>query len=168
MKNNREGNTMTTARRSACRLTLTLLIGVTAASAVAEAQAAVFVARRVLGRVETMSQQSTQPGGPSYDSAAVMIEAPPQKVYETAVAALRKASDQGLRVTREDPAELLVQFTNGSQIAGIKVTVLGDKLAQLFVTSAHTAGQPNAAQLVQDAVLRVCREMAVSCSPAAR
>jgi hypothetical protein len=155
-------------RRPVLRATLVLLAAVMAASAVAEAQAAVFVARRVLGRVETMSQQSTQPGGAGYDSAAVMIEAPPRKVYETAVASLRKASDRDLRVTSENPAEMLVQFTNGPQIAGIKVTVLGDTLAQLFVTSAHTAGQPNAAQLVQEAVLRVCREMAVTCSPAAR
>ena len=50
--------------------------GVVAVSAMIDAQAAIFVARRVLGRVETMSQQSTQKDGPGYDSAAVMLEAP--------------------------------------------------------------------------------------------
>ena len=45
------------------------------ASSIAEAQW-VLVARRAIGRVEQMSQQSPQPNGASYDSAAVMIEAP--------------------------------------------------------------------------------------------
>ena len=41
----------------------------------------VMLARRAVGRVEQMSQQSPQQGGPSYDSAAVILEAPADKVY---------------------------------------------------------------------------------------
>ena len=148
------------------RNALAALVALTALTAVAEARAAIFMTRRVLGRVESMSQQSQQQAGASYDSAAVMLEAPAQKVYETAVSALRNAKEQGISITREDPSQLLVQFTNGTQIAGIRVSALGEKLSHLLITSAHNGAQPNAAALVSDSVLRVCRQMSVECSPA--
>jgi hypothetical protein len=70
-----------------------------------------------------MSQQSPQPGGANYDSAAVMLDAPAAKVYAAVVKGLQ-ANTQGLTITREDASAMLVQFTNGQQIAGIKVSPL--------------------------------------------
>jgi hypothetical protein len=148
------------------RTTVAGLAAVLTVGAVAEAHAAIFLARRVVGRVEQMSQQSQQPNGAGYDSAAVMLEAPAQKVFATAVSALQRAKDQGITVTRVDNGELLVQFTNGQQIAGMKVSALGDRLSHMLITSAHSGSQPNAAALVSDSVLRVCREMNVECSRA--
>ena len=59
---------------------------------------------------------------------------------------------------------MLIQFTNGQQIAGIKVASLGDNLTHLLISSAHTGNQPNAAALVLNSVLRVCKDMNVECS----
>ena len=132
-------------------------------SSVAEAQW-VMLARRAVGRVEQMSQQSPQPNGANYDSAAVMLEAPADKVYAAVVRGLHNA--QGMTITREDPTALLVQFTNGQQIAGIKVSALGDDLTHMMISSAHTGNQPNAAALVLNSVLRVCKDMSVECSQA--
>lgn len=134
------------------------------ASSLAEAQW-VLLARRAVGRVEQMSQQSSATGGPSYDSAALMLEAPADRVYAAVVRGVRGAEAKGIRITREDAAAMLVQFTNGEQIAGIKVTMLGDNLTHMLVSSAHTGSQPNAAALVMDSVQRVCRDMNVECSP---
>lgn len=153
-------------RRALARGVVAGTVAIVAASAVAEAHAAIFLARRVIGRVETMSQQSPQASGASYDSAAVMLEAPAQKVFATAVDALKRAQAQGITVTRVDTTELLVQFTNGQQIAGMKISSLGDKLSHMLITSAHAGSQPNAAALVSDSVLRVCGEMKVECSRA--
>jgi hypothetical protein len=100
-------------------------------STVAEAQW-VMLARRAVGRVEQMSQQSPQAGGANYDSAAVMLDAPAPKVYAAVVQGL-KNNTQGLTITREDPGAMLVQFTNGQQIAGIKV-------ARVVLTSSGNAG----------------------------
>ena len=130
----------------------------------AEAQWA-LVAKRAIGRVEQMSQQSQQAGGPSYDSAAVMLEAPADKVFAAVLTGVRN-NTRGLKITREDSAGLVVQFTNGEQIAGIKVSALSDTVSHLLVTSAHAGSQPNAAALVMDSVLRVCKEMNVECAPA--
>ena len=132
-------------------------------STIAEAQW-VMLARRAVGRVEQMSQQSQQAGGANYDSAAVMLEAPYEKVYAAVIRGLHNA--QGITITREDPVAHLVQFSNGQQIAGIKVTELGESLTQLLISSAHTGTQPNAAALVLNAVLRVCKDMNVECSQA--
>jgi hypothetical protein len=148
-------------RVAAVLLGATLLLG----ADVAFAQWA-LVAKRAIGRVEQMSQQSTQSGGPSYDSAAVMLEAPADKVYAAVLRGVRGAADKGIRITREDGNAQVVQFTNGEQIAGIKVSALSDNLSHLLVTSAHSGAQANAAALVMDSVLRVCREMSVECSPA--
>jgi hypothetical protein len=133
-------------------------------STIAEAQW-VMLARRAVGRVEQMSQQSPQPGGANYDSAAVMLDAPAAKVYAAVVKGLQ-GNTQGLTITREDPGAMLVQFTNGQQIAGIKVSPLGDDLTHMMISSAHTGNQPNAAAMVMNAVLRVCKDMNVECSQA--
>ena len=74
---------------------------------VADAQWA-LVAKRAIGRVEQMSQQSTQTGGPSYDSAAVMLEAPADKVYAAVVRGVKGAEAKGIRITREDSSALVV------------------------------------------------------------
>ena len=150
-------------KRSAIRQAAVLLgVVVLFVAGVAEAQW-VLVARRAIGRVEQMSQ-AQENGGTSYDSAAVMLEAPADKVFAAVVRGLSKA--QGITVTKEDAGQRLVQFTNGRQIAGIKVSALGDDLSHLLVSSAHTGAQPNAASLVSESVLRVCREMNVECSQA--
>jgi hypothetical protein len=147
------------------RVTLIILGAATMlAASAADAQWA-LVAKRAIGRVEQMSQQSPQASGPSYDSAAVMLEAPADKVYAAVLNGVRN-NTRGLTITREDSAALVVQFTNGEQIAGIKVSPLSDTVSHLLVTSAHAGPQPNAAALVMDSVLRVCKEMNVECAPA--
>ncbi len=149
--------------RASTRLVAILGIAALFASSIAEAQW-VMLARRAVGRVEQMSQQSKEPDGPSYDTAAVMLEAPADKVFAAVLKGVRGAP--GINITREDPASNLVQFTNGQQIAGIKVSAVGDKLTHLLISSAHTANQQNAAGLVLNSVLRVCKDMNVQCSQA--
>ncbi len=138
-------------------------VALLAISSVAEAQW-VMLARRAVGRVEQMSQQSPQSGGASYDSAAVMLDAPANKVYSAVLRGLQNA--QGITITREVPTDGLVEFTNGQQVAGIKVSALSDELTHMMITSAHTGTQPNAAALVMNGVLRVCKDMNVECSQA--
>jgi hypothetical protein len=142
----------------------TLGIATLLAAQIAEAQW-VMLARRAVGRIEQMSQ-SQGDGGASYDAAAVMIEAPADKVYAAVVRGVSKR--EGIKITSEDAATRTIQFTNGTQIAGIKVSMLGDDLSHLLVSSAHTGSQPNAAAMVSESIMRVCKEMNVECSRAAQ
>jgi len=63
-----------------------------------------------------LSQQSAQANGAYYDSAAVMLETPADKVYAAVLGGVCNA--QGIRITREDAGARLVQFTNGGQTLG--------------------------------------------------
>lgn len=77
-------------KRSAVRITMVVFaLAALLAASVAEAQW-VLVARRAVGRVEQMSQQQEN-NGASYDSAAVMLEAPMDKVF----AAVMRGSGTG-------------------------------------------------------------------------
>lgn len=149
------------------RIALRLALAVLATGAALAADSAsaqwVMLARHAIGRVEQMSQKQDN-NGASYDTAAVVLEVPADKVFAAVQRGLQNRPD--LRITSEDSRQGLVQFTNGQQIAGIKVSALGDNLSHLLVTSAHTGTQPNAAALVSDSVLRVCRDMNVECSRA--
>jgi hypothetical protein len=136
------------------------------ASSLAEAQW-VLLARRAIGRVEQISQQSQQAGGASYDSAAVMIEAPADKVYAAVLRGLTN-NTKGVTITSQNADNRLVEFTNGQQIAGIKVSALGDNLTHMLISSAHSGSQPDASALVLNSVLRVCTEMKVECSQAGK
>jgi len=131
-------------------------------SAHAEAQLA-FVARRAIGRVEQMSQQQGS-GGVAYDTAAVMVEVPAEKVY--AVALRNLSAQPQLRITAQDQQTRLIQFTNGVQIAGLQINPFSERLSQILITSAHTGDQQNVSALILDRVLKLCTEMNVKCSQA--
>ena len=141
---------------------LTTGIAALLASSVAEAQW-VLLARRVVGRVEQMSQQQPN-GGAAYDSAAVMVEVPAEKVYAVAVRNVKAAP--GITVTEQNDTQRLIQFTNGEQIAGLQVNALSDNLSQLMISSAHSGKQQNAAALILERVLKLCADMNVECSRA--
>ena len=65
----------------------------------------VFLARQAIGRVEQMQQASAQAAGgsgASYDVAAVIVEVPAAKVFDTVKSLLAKNTE--LRVTKTDDA----------------------------------------------------------------
>ena len=131
-------------------------------SSLAEAQW-VMVARRAIGRVQQMSQQQPN-GGAAYDSAAVMVEVPAEKVYAVAVRNIKAAS--GISITEQNDTQRLIQFTNGEQIAGLQVGALSSTLSHIMISSAHTGTQPDASAMILERILRLCADMKVECSRA--
>lgn len=137
-----------------------------ALSGVAAAQW-VFVARQVVGRVEQMQQSAPQAGGgvgASYDVATVIVEVAPDKVFDTVQRMIGKNTE--VKVTRTDPARRSVEFTDGRQIGGIQVNVLGDNLSQLLISTAHPGIPASATSTIVERVLNVCRELNVQCQRA--
>jgi hypothetical protein len=122
-----------------------------------------FIARHAIGRVEQMSQQQGN-GGVAYDTAAVVVEVPAEKVY--AVALRNLSAQPQLRITGQDQQTRVIQFTNSVQIAGLQVNPLSDKLSQILITSAHTGDQQNVSTLILERILTFCSEMKVKCSQA--
>jgi hypothetical protein len=132
-----------------------------ATTAVCEAQW-VAVARAVSGRIQRMEQQNEKGSG-GYDVATVVIEAPAQKVYQTAVQRLQAHANQ-VKITKEDDKKRTVAFTDGSRVASLQANTLGDKLTQLVVASTLDPAQPSATSLVVKSIQGVCTELKVECT----
>jgi hypothetical protein len=121
----------------------------------------VFVARKVLGRVEQLAQQP-QNGQPGYDVATVMLDAPATRVYATAVKLIRQ--NQAVRITAEDAARHRIDVIEGDRTATLRVTMLSDKISQLMIVGTNGPGEDSTTSRVVAGVLRVCREMRKQCS----
>jgi hypothetical protein len=132
----------------------------------------VMLARRAVGRVQSMSQTS-QDGATTFDTAAVIVDVPVDKVYATVRSSLEKATTtQGITITREDTAAHVVQFSRGDQSATIQVATLGDKLTHIMVSSVQPTAKgadgkgTSATPGIVGRILVVCKEMNVHCSSA--
>ena len=148
-------------RRSTTIALVLLLIAAALSTASANAQW-VMVARAVSGQIQQMSHKGDNGNG--YDVATVVLEANADKVYSTALTALK--SHPGITVTKDDAKKRRIDFTNGTQYASLQATALGDKLSQLMIASNLTGQQPTATSLVLQGVLKVCKEMNVNCTVA--
>ena len=122
----------------------------------------VMVARAVSGQIQQMSHKGDNGNG--YDVATVVLEANADKVYSTALSALK--SHPGITVTKNDAKKRRIDFTNGTQDASLQATSLGEKLSQLMIASNLTGEQPSPTSLVLQGVLKVCKEMNVDCTVA--
>lgn len=122
----------------------------------------VAVARAVSGRIQQM-QQTNSSGTGGYDVGVVVIEAPAQKVYETAVQRLQAHANE-VKVLKESARQRTVAFTNGTLTASLQANPLGDKLTQLVVASTLDPTQPSATSLVIKSIQQVCTELKVECT----
>lgn len=142
---------------------VSVLIGLAATLlpfAPAEAQW-VFVARKALGRIQHMREEN-QPGGrPGYDFATVILEAPADKVFATALAMARK--NTAVRVVMQDPGQRRLQITDGDRTATLNVVPFSDDVSQLLIAGQAAPGEDSTASRVVQAVLRVCKEMNKEC-----
>ncbi len=146
--------------RNPKRLTFALtLFFVFLAPATAPAQW-VFVARKALGKIQTMSQKEST-GTPGYSVATVILEGKAENVY---AAALKTAqASQKARLTYQNAAKRELEFAVDGQVAGLRVSQVDTKKVQILIASAATPGKPDAMPAVVDATLRVCKEMGAVC-----
>jgi hypothetical protein len=142
------------------RLTSTCIVAALTIGALGAQAQWVMAARAVAGRVEQMSDRSKD--GSGFDVATVVLEAPADKVYQTAIKNLSARTD--LKISKQHAKKRLVQFTNGAQVASLQATPLGEKLTQLVIASNLTPTRPDATSLVVQGVLKVCKEMNVECT----
>ena len=122
----------------------------------------VAVAHAVSGRIQQM-QQTNSSGTGGYDVVVVVIEAPAQKVYETAVQRLQAHASE-VKMLQENARKRMIAFTNGTLTASLQANPLGDKLTQLVVASTLDPTQPSATSLVIRSIQQVCTELKVECT----
>jgi hypothetical protein len=121
----------------------------------------VFVARKALGRIQHMREEN-QPGGrPGYDFATVILDAPADKVFATALDMARK--NPAVRVVMQDPGQRRFQVAEGDRTATLNVVPFSDDVSQLLIAGHAGPGEESTTSRVVQAVLRVCKEMHKHC-----
>lgn len=121
----------------------------------------VMVAKAVSGRVQQMTNKSSN--GSGYDVATVVLMAPADKVYDTALSML-KTNHPDITVNSSDARKHEIKFSKGAQVASMQATELGKDLTQLVIASNLTPAQGDATPLVVDGVMKVCKQMNVVCT----
>jgi hypothetical protein len=114
------------------RVVLAVLASGVAFGAMPASEQWVVVARAVSGQIQQMSHKGENGSG-DYDVATVMLEANADKVYSTALAALK--AHEGIKVTKSDDKKRLIEFKNGVQYASLQAMPFADKLSQLIIAS---------------------------------
>lgn len=120
----------------------------------------VFVARKALGRIHQMTE-GQQSGRPGYDFATVMLDAPADKVFATALDHARK--NASVRVLMQDPAARRMQVAEGDRTATLNVVPFNDEVSQLLIAGHAGPGEGPTSSLVVQAVLRVCQALNKHC-----
>jgi hypothetical protein len=96
--------------------------------------------------------------------ASVMLEANPDKVYQTVLATI--ASHQDYKIVQRNDATKNLEVSNGKLSAGVHVVALQEKLTQLIIASVIPPNGPSPTSFAVGNVLRICAEMKVVCTVA--
>ncbi len=120
----------------------------------------VFVARKALGKIQTMSQKE-KTGSAGYSVAEVVLSGSAENVYATALTAVQ--SSPKARVTQQDVKARTLEFTAEGQVFGLRVSQVDSKAVHILIATTVSPGQPDATSAVVDATLRICKEMGVAC-----
>jgi hypothetical protein len=148
-------------KSKATRLSVLLAVVVSVAATVLPVAPAnaqwVFIARKAIGRIQHMAEAQQQGGRPGYDFATVLLDAPADKVFATALELARKNS--AVRVVMQDPGQRRFQIAET-----LNVVAFSDDVSQLLIAGhAASPGEGSTASRVVQAVLRVCKEMGKHC-----
>jgi hypothetical protein len=120
----------------------------------------VLIGRAAAHRIQTMrgGQQGNNPG---YDFAAVILEAPADRVFAVALDHARR--NTAVQVTMVDQVGRRLQVADGSRTATLNVAPLSDSVSELYIMGTAAPGENSTSSRVVQAVMRVCAEMQKSC-----
>jgi hypothetical protein len=120
----------------------------------------VLVGRAAAHRIHHM-RESHQGNNPGYDFAAVILEAPADKVFAVALDHARK--NTSIRLTMIDQTGRRLQVAEGARTATLNVVPLSDDVSELYIAGSAAPGEDSSSSRVVQAVMRVCAEMNKSC-----
>ena len=121
----------------------------------------IFAARHIAGRINQMTQDDSN-GVPAYQFATVIIDAPANKVYATA---LNVASqNQAVTIVSQDSQNLKLKVSEGSKNVSINVVSLSDKSSEMMISAtAAPQGQSDSASVVVNSIMKICNQLNKVC-----
>ena len=114
----------------------------------------VFVARKAMGKIRQMQSEHA-------DVAAVILEAPADNVFKTALKTVN--SKQNLRILENNSAAKEIAFTDGERKVKMQVSELSDHVSELLISANVIKGKQSTTSLVVEHTLKICKEMKVEC-----
>lgn len=122
----------------------------------------VLLARKASQRIHHMAIESEKAGEPRREFVTVILEAPADRVFQTALEAVRR--NPNARLLMSDPGQRRLQVAEGDRIGTINVAVMNDEVSQLMIAGTSPANEPPAASRVIATVMRLCEEMKKQCT----
>lgn len=119
-----------------------------------------LIAHKALGRIEHMRESQEGTGG-SYDFATVLLDAPAEKVFATALDLARK--NVAVRIVMQDPGRRRFQVAQGDRTATFNVVPFNEEVSQIMIAGHAGPGEDSTTSRVVQAVMRVCKEMGKHC-----
>ena len=93
-------------------------------------------------------------------TAAVILNADPDKVYQAALNLIRKNPD--LLITGQDYARYFVAFSEGDKSANLEISPVSPGVSQLTITSTSFTERQVNTNMILATVERICKELNIS------
>lgn len=122
----------------------------------------VLIARKAAQRIHHMELQADGADQQRHDFATVILEAPADHVFSTALDLARK--NRNVRILMTDPGTRRLQIADGDRVATLNVVEFSPEVSQLMIAGSAGANETPTASLVVNAVMRICAEMKKECS----
>jgi hypothetical protein len=121
----------------------------------------ILAARHVVGRINQMTQEDSN-GNPVSQFATVIIDAPAQNVYATAVNVASQNS--ALSIVSQDTQNLKLKVSEGANSATLNVVPLSDTSSQIMISATPSAqGQDPGATIVVNSIMKICGQLNKVC-----
>jgi len=121
----------------------------------------IFAARHIEGRINQMTQNDSS-GAPASQFATVIINAPANKVYATAVNVASQNPD--ITITSQDPRSFKFSVTEGTKSASINVVALSDQSSEIMISAtAAPQGQDPSTSVATNSIMKICNQLNKVC-----
>ena len=126
----------------------------------------VFVARHAIGRIEQVTQNQPSSSQPPTEVVTVILDAPAQRVFNTALNTIQK--NQNVNLVDANQQKMTVKISQDDQIATLSIQSLSENTAQLIIVGTAVPGQSPQTTRIVDGVMRLCGELQKSCQLASQ
>ena len=121
----------------------------------------IFAARHVAGRINQITQEDSS-GNPVSQFATVIIDAPAQRVYATAVNVASQNS--AISIVSQDSQNLKLKVTEGAGSASLSVVPLSEKSSEIMISATpRSQGQDSTTSSAVNSIMKICNQLNKVC-----
>ena len=125
----------------------------------------IFAARHVIGRINQITQEDSNNNTVS-QFATVIIDAPANKVYATAVNVA--SQNTAVTIVSQDSQNMKMNVTEGGNKASVSVVPLGNSSSEIMISATVAAQNQNPGTTAAvNSIMKICNQLNKVCKPGA-